>query len=381
MSTPATQRLTRGTVELRGRTWWNRFRVERIDSATGEIHRQPARMCLGEFRSKAAAEEALSRFLALLSPETLTAGPSVTARQYFARFDRLRISLMRAESRRAYRGTWRRYLEPAIGAKLLSSIDAGALQELVAALHARGLARSTIESARNRLLEILRHARAAGFAAHAIARVSVKLPSQLRTERERRHIAPAELERLLEASDGQQRALWAVLAYGGLRIGEALGLTWPQVDLAERVIRVRMACVGGRLAPLKTGRSKRDIPMLPRLHELLSVFREQIAGQGSDLLFTSRKGTPLRADDVRRRWLRPLLHELGLSPAGCHAFRHSLPGRLDELGLSPAAIQRFMGHASLAMTERYLHRSSDDLAEQLAAALQRQSHQSAANAP
>jgi integrase len=250
-------------------------------------------------------------------------------------------------------------------------VDCTALQELVAYLHQRGLSRASIEIARNRMLEILRHARAAGFAAHAIARSAVKLPSEQRPQLEQRHISPAELERILAASEWPRRALWAVQAYAGLRIGEALALTWSHIDLAQGAISVRQACVGGRIAPLKTRRSSRDVPILPELNQILAQARARTTGEATGLLFTSRKGTPLRADDVRRRWLKPLLEQLGIAHAGCHAFRHSLPGRLDELGLSPAAIQRFMGHASLSQTESYLHRSADDLREQLAAALQR----------
>ncbi len=85
-------------------------------------------------------------------------------------------------------GTVRRYLEPAFGAKPLTTIDAAALQELIADLHGKRLARATIETIRNRLLQILRHARAAGFSAHVIRRNQVKLPSAQEPPRERRHI-------------------------------------------------------------------------------------------------------------------------------------------------------------------------------------------------
>jgi integrase len=369
-SPPSARRLTRGCVERRGRLWWNRFREEHIDPATGEVTRRQARMRLGEFRSAVGAAAELDRYLALLSAETLVPGLAITFGQYAARYDRLRIALMRRESRRAYRATIRTHLAPRLGHLPLSAIDATVIAELVAALHARGLARATTETVRNRLLGILRDARAAGFAAHAVTRSAVRLPSEQRVERERRHISDAELEQILAASsDPRRRALWAILGYAGLRIGEALALTWRHVDLGAGVLLVRQSAVAGEIAPLKTRQANRDVPMLPQLLTVLNEFRGNESGDS--LLFATSTGKPLRSDDVRGRWLRPLLKRLGIAPAGCHAFRHGLPGRLDALGLSPASIQKFLGHASLSMTERYLHRSTADLREQLAAALRR----------
>src|ERR1700677_4203552 len=98
MSTPLAsqpRRLTRGSVEQRGSVWWNRYRAEYVDQATGVITRRQARMRLGEFRSAAQAAVELDRYLALLSADALQPGVTVTARQVFARFDRLRVTLMR----------------------------------------------------------------------------------------------------------------------------------------------------------------------------------------------------------------------------------------------------------------------------------------------
>jgi integrase len=365
---PASQprRLTRGTIEQRGSVWWNRYRAEYVDQVTGVITVGRARMRLGEFRSAVQASIELDRYLALLSASALQPGVAVTAREAFARFDRLRIALMRGQSRRSYRGIIRNHLEPALGHLPLSAIDANCAQELVARLHAKGLSRATVETVRNRLLEILQYARSAGFAAHDIRRKVVKVPSEQKAERERRYITVDELTRILDTSEGARQLLWAILGFAGLRIGEALGLTWENVDSGAGVLRVRQAATAGELAPLKTRAARRDVPILHQLEAILAEHRKP-----SGLLFHSRTGRPLRGDDVRRRWLHPVLKRLGIPKAGCHAFRHGLPGRLDTLGLSPAAIQRFMGHASSAQTEHYTHRSTADLREQLDAAERR----------
>ncbi len=368
---PAERRLTRGTVELRGRTWWNRYRAETADRATGEVRRRQTRLRLGRFRSATEAAAALDRYLALQGAEVLQPGVAVTFREYAARFDRLRIALMRLQSRRAYRSILTNHLEPAFGERQLQTIDTRAVQELVANLHARALAPATIGTAVNRVRQILAAARADGYAAHVIQRGAIRLPSASTAARERRHITDGDLRRIIEASTGERRALWAVLGFSGTRIGEALGLEWRHVDLTAGWLQVRQAATCGVIAPCKTKMATRDVPLLPELHAALTAYRTECGGEPSGLLFATAGGRPRRADDVRRRWLQPLLERLGIAPAGCHAFRHGLPARLDALGLSPATIQKFMGHATLAQTEAYLHRSTADLREQLDSALRR----------
>ncbi|MHB1870382.1 MAG: tyrosine-type recombinase/integrase, partial [Steroidobacteraceae bacterium] len=312
---PAIRRLSRGTIELRGRTWWNRYGCEFLEVATGEVRRRQARLRLGRFRSAAEAARALDRYLALQGAEVLQPGVAVTFREYAARFDRLRVALMRPQSMRAYRSILKNHLEPSFGDRQLQVIDTPAVQEFVAALHAKGLSPATIGTTVNRLRQILAAARAEGYAAHVITRGAVRLPSDSRAARERRHITDGELQRILAASSGERRALWAVLGYSGARIGEALGLEWQHLDLASGWLRIRQAATCGVIAPCKTKTATRDIPLLPELHAALSAYKVECGGEPSGLLFHTSRGRPRRGDDVRRRWLQPTLERLGIPPA------------------------------------------------------------------
>lgn len=366
------RRLTRGSVERIGPTWWNRYREERVELATGEARRVQARMRLGssrELRTARAAADRLDAYLALLAAETLSPGAEVTVAQYAARFVAVHVVLMRPNSARAYRGALERHILPGLGSRRLDEIDAAAVQDLVAQLAPR-LARSTVRFVRGVLLQLVRQAIADGFAAHRIAAATVKLPKSVRVEGERRHITDAELTALLadERTPLAHRTLFAVLGYAGLRGGEALGLSWSHLDTGRRVLCVRQACVDGRLAPPKTAGSVADVPLLPELEHWLTAWRAAWAPNALGLVFASRQGRPLRADDVRRRWLRPALLRAGLPGAGLHAFRHGVPGRLNAMGLSPASIRLFMRHARLEETQRYLHHASEAAWREISAA-------------
>lgn len=363
----------RGSLELRGDTWWWRTRVEHVDPATGEIsHRRP-RIALGsttELRTRAAARRAAYEWAARGSTETLVAGPTISAPRYFEKFLTTEAVLWRRTSRRHYTSIVRAHLVKAFPGPL-SGMDVASIKAFVARLVARGLSRHTVRNVRAVLLHILRQAALDEFQVRKIDSRLVRIPKETRVARERRWITSDELDTIIAAAEWPWRALWAVMGQMGLRIGEGLGLEWSHVDLEARVIRIGQAAILGELAPTKTSTSKADLPMPATLGAILAEYRAAWTPNALDLLFANRNGQPLRADDVRRHRLQPLLARLALPPAGTHAFRHGAPRRLLAAGVSPAVVSKLMRHASLRMTETYTHTTAEDLRAAVEAGAQR----------
>jgi integrase len=99
-------------------------------------------------------------------------------------------------------------------------------------------------------------------------RVLTSAPVQARpaaTSGERRSLDSAEISKLLTAAGRRHKALIAVGAFSGLRISEALGLTWEDIDFEDGAIRVRkqLGRDGKRVAP-KTARAVRSVVLFPR---------------------------------------------------------------------------------------------------------------------
>lgn len=338
---------------------------ETVPDSKGRPRRRQRRVRLGDassFRSESAARVAADVWLRSRSPQTLVPGPQIKAREYFERYLATHVPLMRRTSQRRYRSVVRRHLGPRFGKLPLEQIDAGMIQAWIAEL-APKLARESVRSLRSFLLQILRQAREDGFSCHVIEQRRIRIPKNTRAGRRRREIGDEELAVLISSTPAPWWFLWALMGYAGLRIGEALGLQWSHIDLGRRFISVYQAAVLGELQPTKTETSRADVPILPELEALIQRRLKEIGGPPDPqaLVFPSRRGTPLSADNVRFRILRPALARAGVRHCGLHAFRHGLPGRLLRLGASPDVVQRVMRHGSLRQTETYLHSDNLDL--------------------
>jgi len=159
------------------------------------------------------------------------------------------------------------------------------------------------------------------------------------------------------AFERRQYLLFLLLARSGMRLGEAFGLQWPDIDFDKREIRVARAFSSGRLETPKSGHG-RTVDMSQQLVSVLP--RHQVEMKADTLrrgwseppvwVLWSEAGTPLNKSNVRRGFVR-LLKRAGLplhfSP---HSLRHTFASLLLQQGESPVYVQRQLGHASIKLT-------------------------------
>lgn len=78
--------------------------------------------------------------------------------------------------------------------------------------------------------------------------------------------------------------------------------------------------------------------------------------QDNGLVFASRHGGPLEAQNVVNRHFKPLLQRVGLPPIRFHDLRHSGLSLLAQRGEPIRDLQALAGHATAAFTlQRYTH--------------------------
>ena len=137
---------------------------------------------------------------------------------------------VRWTTHRAYSLCMRR-LSPLVGHLRLTALTPQAVQAAYAALLHQGLSRRSVEQTHTVLHRALRQAVLWGLMLrNPTEAVTVPRPSR----REMQTLTEAEVGRLFQASRGHRLdALWVLLATTGLRIGEALGLLWSDVDFAS----------------------------------------------------------------------------------------------------------------------------------------------------
>src|SRR5713101_6383043 len=182
------------------------------------------------------------------------------------------------------------------------------------------------------------------------------LPVVNQKEQRRPSLKAKAITQLVQESDGDEQALYVLLAATGMRISEALALETKHFTNGGRTIEVRQQV--DRDTPriikcLKTDAAYRDIDLHPDVAEFL---RRYMSGK-EGLLFATRNGTPHLHNNIEDRWLTTRLKEMGLDEPGMgwHAFR-----RFRKTWLRGKRCQEdinifWMGHKPKTMSEIYSH--------------------------
>jgi integrase len=156
----------------------------------------------------------------------------------------------------------------------------------------------------------------------------------------------------LAAEAGRGRLLVLLLAYTGLRWGEATALRVCDIDFDRRRADVRRAFsdVGGRVI-LGTPKShqSRTVP-LPQF--LAAELAAAVAGKHADqLVFTMPGGGVMRMTNWRRSVFLSARRRAGLSDRfRVHDLRHTAASLMIQAGYPPKMLQEIMGHASITTT-------------------------------
>jgi integrase len=163
-----------------------------------------------------------------------------------------------------------------------------------------------------------------------------------------------DLARLLDHA-GTYRPLFEFVAYTGLRMGEALGLTWADVDFDAGLIHVhRQLTRQGLHAALKTEAARREVILAAGLVKLL---RERWLASAhkdtADYVFGNTLGRGLDYRDVGKRF-RATVKAAGLDDGrgrvSMHSLRHTFASLLIANGLNIAFVSRQLGHANPKFT-------------------------------
>jgi integrase len=253
---------------------------------------------------------------------------------------------------RSYEAALRLHVLPEFGSRKLGEIQRRDVQRLADDLLAGGREPSTIRNALMPLRVIYR--RALEDAAVAINPCAgLRLPAD-RARRDR-VVSPEQASALLTVLSENDRVLWSLALYGGLRRGELMALRWRDVDLAGGIIRVERSWdeKSRVFVEPKSRAGRRKVPIAAALRGVLvehkmTARRELVVPRGDG-------GEPFDGGAVAERAQR-IWRRSGLEPITLHEARHTFASLMIAAGVNARALATYMGHASVTITyDRYGH--------------------------
>ncbi|MFP7295816.1 tyrosine-type recombinase/integrase [Neobacillus niacini] len=155
--------------------------------------------------------------------------------------------------------------------------------------------------------------------------------------------------------------IFVLAIFTGMRQGELLGLSWKDVDLDGRTLKVTQTLKGDAKEIMKGAKSKTSIRTIPLNEFSINALKEQkrlqekekneigIAYNQENLVFCSEVGTPIHRSNLRRVYNR-LIKEANVPKIRFHDLRHSHATYLLSKGVNIKVISERLGHSDIKIT-------------------------------
>ena len=283
------------------------------------------------------------------------------------------------------------YIRPVLGKYKLTAIRRENIQNLLNDMFRQRYSRNSLVNILGMISSSFRFARRQGWIENNPA-TDIDLPTSRQCVNNRKHVRDAipryVIDRILERfPEGHPERIGIMLGYHcGMRLGEAYGLVWDDVDLIWGSIYLRRQVQWDSqnhvyvIVPPKYD-SNRRIKLDNIIWEFLKREKErqdrgrleagdkyvQLFIDENNRLNYDKRGEPIfmvntRPDGtyIQERVTQHLTHivktELGYSKFDFHSLRHTHATELCEAGVNIKEIQRRLGHSTMEVTsKRYLH--------------------------
>jgi integrase len=164
-------------------------------------------------------------------------------------------------------------------------------------------------------------------------------------------ITPEEFRALVEALPEPYSLMVLVTGCLGLRVSETLGLKWEDFNFKEGTVTIHQVFTHGEVQNVpKTDASGSEIPVHPKLCELLQVWKGQQNHDYSWVFASPRTASPYSDATILNKYLKPTASKLGIEGLGWHTFRHSYKSWMAAAKVSPAQMKDLMRHSDIETT-------------------------------
>ena len=194
-------------------------------------------------------------------------------------------------------------------------------------------------------------------------------------ERKKYFYSKPELEHLMKVLQGHEPHKWytvfRLLAYSGIRRGEALALTWGDIDLKEHTLDINKTLAQGEcnsliVQPPKSEAGIRKIGLDRGTIQVLRQWKieqaEFLLGRGfnamqpDQLVFSNEENNSHLNFAAFRSAFERICERHGIEFLHIHGFRHTHASLLFEAGLKMDEVKERLGHEKIETTmDIYTH--------------------------
>ncbi|HWQ74710.1 MAG TPA: site-specific integrase [Syntrophomonas sp.] len=230
----------------------------------------------------------------------------------------------------------------------VKELTAPEIEALLQSMAKQKFARKTVANQRLVLNLIFRSAVLDGILKYNPC-AEVKVPKGLKTT-PRQLPSDEELDVVKNGKNNPDGLLPYLILYTGCRRGEALALTYKDIDRKKKIITINKSVtyVGQQpsIKEPKTAAGIREIILLDKLAEVLP--------RGIGLIFPGKKGELMHQAEYERRW-KHWQDRVGVTLTA-HQLRHGYATMLYEAGIPERDAMELLGHTDISLTHKvYTH--------------------------
>jgi len=277
------------------------------------------------------------------------------AETFIRQIQNRRRNPVRPATVRAYQAHLSKWILPLLGHLDLSQVENGMAKTFIQSLSETGLSAASINSIFSTLKMVVASAVDANgneLYPRKWNHEFIDLPTVVAANQDAPIVPAAVVETALGRAQRQDKALYALLAGSGARMGEVLALmvgpddgqnSFWDPETATLTIRTTLTRGKIQMAP-KTEAGVRKVDLAPELNTFLC----QLLLPHQGLLFTSGVGGPVRPNTAYEH-----LKAAGITE-GFHAFRRFRITHLESVGCPPGLQRLWTGHAANDVHEKYI---------------------------
>ena len=282
---------------------------------------------------------------------------------YYERFkSRHMKTAIKESSYIVYESAFRLHTLPELGRLRLDQIDRERMEDFIAVLMEKDLAKDYIRVILGSLRVLINDSIEKGI----ITNNPVKGLSKLYRQAPVRH---GEIEPLTEEEsllflkttlewEPEHYPMFLTSLHTGLRSGEVIAMQWPDIDWSGKFIEVRRQVVRTKVTTLKTKNGRRRVDLSDDLLETLAALKrkrqEEALKRGSneisEWVWANEKGQRIDINNVKVKSFKRVLRKAGLRDIRYHDLRHTYASQLLAQGEPVTYVSQQLGHANPQIT-------------------------------